>query len=272
MFLSKPSIHLILLVILLTSRIVSASDLEKEKHWAEQISDSILTGEVIWLKTNTLKFMTLFTPAQTEKVLGGVILVHGLGVNPNWVDVIYPLRTELPESGWATLSIQMPVLSNDAKLTEYLPLFNEVPARFEAAIHFLNSKNINNIVIVSHSFGGTMTSYYLTQKPNNPIQAFVAIGLSSNKIDDKLNVAKALSKLSLPILDLYGSRDLELVIESAPARARAAKNSGNKNYTQTEVIGADHFFAQMDGLLVSKVKSWLNKNAPGIAIIKKRKE
>ncbi len=270
MFKFRLNIYLFLLAFSLNFNLALASDTAKEKRWAEQITDSIMTGDVHWLIANKQKVMGIFTPAQTEKVIGGIILVHGMGVHPNWSDIILPLRTELPNYGWASLSIQMPILNNDANLNDYLPLFDEASSRLESAIQFLNTKNIKNIAIVSHSLGSLMSVYYLTQKPSNPIQAFVAIGLSSSKFDDKLNSAKALKKLKLPILDLYGSRDLELVIKSAPARLKAAKKSGNKRYYQTEVIGADHFFARMDETLVSKIKSWLNKNAPGIAIIKQR--
>ncbi len=267
----KLTIFLILIVIFPIFSNAIASDLDKEKRWAEQISNSIMTGEAQWLTANKLKFMAIYTPSETKKVLGGVILAHGLGVHPNWNDVILPLRSELPNYGWATLSIQMPILTNDAQLKDYIPLFDEVPARFDAAVQFLNNKNINNIVIVAHSLGSVMSVYYLSQKPKKPIQALVAIGMSSLKFDDKLNAVKSLSQLKLPILDLYGSRDLELVIKSATARARAAKRAENRNYSQTEVIGADHFFTQMDKPLISKVRSWLAKHAPGVAIIKQEK-
>jgi len=262
------SIYLILIGILIFCGVSTASDRDKEQRWANQISDSIMTGDARWLKADKQKFLTIFTPAQTQKVLGAIILVHGIGVHPNWADVIQPLRTELPESGWATLAIQMPILKNDTQLKDYLPLFEQIPARFEAAIQFLQTQNINNIVIVSHSFGGTMSLYYLTQKPNNPIQAFVGIGMSSLQFNDKLNTVKALAKLKIPILDLYGSRDLELVLKSAPERASAVRKAGNKFYTQSEIIGADHFFARMDDSLISKVKAWLLKNAPGVEIKK----
>ncbi|VAW96997.1 hypothetical protein MNBD_GAMMA22-3037 [hydrothermal vent metagenome] len=267
----KTSIFLIIIAIFLNTQNTMASDLAKEKRWAEQITDSIMTGEAQSLTAKKVKFLSIYTPAETNKVLGGVILAHGLGVHPNWNDVILPLRSELPNFGWATLSIQMPILANDAPLKDYLPLFDEVPARLDAAVQFFNSKNITNIVIVAHSLGSVMSVYYLSQNAKTPIQALVAIGMSSQDFNDKLNVVKSLGKLKLPILDLYGSRDLELVIKSAASRARAAKRAGNKNYTQTEVIGADHFFAQQDETLILKVRSWLAKYAPGVAIIKKEK-
>jgi pimeloyl-ACP methyl ester carboxylesterase len=267
----KLIICLILIGFLFNCRHVLSSDLDKEKRWADQISDSIMTGKPSWLKADKQRFLGIFTPTQTDKTLGGVILVHGTGVHPNWADVILPLRTELPEFGWATLSIQMPILKNDAKMKEYLPLFPEVTPRFNAAIKFLNSQKITNIVIVSHSFGGQMSVYYLSQNPTNPIKAFVGIGMGSFKLDDKSDIIKTIPKLKLPVLDLYGSRDLVAVINSAKLRKKAATEAGNKNYSQSEIIGADHFFAQMDDSLVSKVKSWLHKNAQISANTKKGK-
>jgi len=266
---SKATIILILLAIFTVCKLASASDTAKEKRWASQITDSIMTGDATWLIAGKQRFLGIFTPAQTKKVLGGIIVIHGTGVHPNWSDIIQPLRTTLPDYGWATLAIQMPILKNDAKMKEYIPLFPEVTPRIKAAIKFLNTNNINNIVIISHSFGGQMAAYYLSQTPNNPIQAFVGIGMSSYKLDDKSNIFKALGKIKIPILDLYGSRDLDSVKNSAKLRAQAAKKAGNKKYFQAEVIGADHFFASMNDTLISKVKSWLNKNAPGVAIIKK---
>ncbi len=43
------------------------------------------------------------------------LLAHGIGIHPNWEQVIQPLRVALSEQGWNTLSIQMPVLANEAK-------------------------------------------------------------------------------------------------------------------------------------------------------------
>ncbi len=80
----------------------AASDLPKERRWADQIVDSVMVGDVVWLRTGDHRFLGLYTPATTFRTRGGVILMHGTGVHPNWRDVIFPLRTELPERGWAT--------------------------------------------------------------------------------------------------------------------------------------------------------------------------
>jgi hypothetical protein len=38
-----------------------------------------------------------------------------MGAHPDWPEVIQPLHSGLPESGWTTLSVQMPILANDAR-------------------------------------------------------------------------------------------------------------------------------------------------------------
>ena len=261
MFNFKAHVHLLLMTTLLNSSLLIASDRDKEMRWFEQINESIMTGDTIWLKANDEKFLGIYTESQTDKVLGGVIVVHGLGVHPNWSDVILPIRTNLPEEGWATLSIQMPILQNNASPIGYLPLFDEVLLRFDAAMEYLRSKNIDNVAIVAHSLGSVMSVHYLTQNKKYPIRAFVGVGLSSDNSDERLNVAKSFSHLKLPIYDIYGSYDLKSVISSADERKQSALSSANKDYTQEMVQDADHFFVDMDDLLVSKVNNWLLKNA-----------
>ena len=81
-----------------------ASDLEKEKRWAAQIEDSLMTGESVELRAGDTPFLGLFTEASHGSGSRAALVVHGMGAHPDWPDVIYPLRSELPEYGWATLS------------------------------------------------------------------------------------------------------------------------------------------------------------------------
>ena len=43
-----------------------------------------------------------------------MIVIHGIGIHPNWETIVKPLRVQLAAKGWNTLSLQMPVLANDA--------------------------------------------------------------------------------------------------------------------------------------------------------------
>lgn len=263
-----PKITLITLCLLFSLNSYAA-DYAKEKRWAEQIVDSILVGNPEWLTANGKKFLSIYTENTTAKALGGVIVVHGTGVHPNWTDVVYPLRTQLPDYGWHTLSLQMPVLSNEAKYADYAPLYDKLSARFVAAVNFFKKKGIENIIIVAHSQGTAMSAYYMANKPEHEIRGFVAIGMSGGYAkDERLNVLKSLAKITVPTFDLYGAGDLEQVLAATKDKMNTARKAGNQYYTQLEVAGANHFFVGKEDMLVKRVRSWLARYAKGLEIDK----
>jgi len=237
-----------------------ASDLAKEKRWADQVVDAIIDGEAVWLNDGKNDFLSIYTEAEENRGRA-VIVMHGIGVHPNWQQVVQPLRVGLTRHGWNTLSIQMPVLANDAKYQDYAPLYDEVAPRINAAIKFLRDNGSKEIVLLGHSQGATMSAYYLsTSKPD--IKGFVAIGIGSFEGDTRMNSVKALEKIHIPVLDLYGSEDLEEVFASTAQRAAAAKKAGNKNYTQMKIKG-NHFYDGQEDELVKTVADWLDKT-PGL--------
>ena len=236
---------------------VSASDLNKEKRWAEQVVDAILDGEAIWLEDGSSQFLGIFTESEEESNRA-VIIMHGTGVHPDWQQVIQPLRVGLTERKWNTLSIQMPVLANDAQYLDYAPLYDEVAPRIDASIKYLNNKGIKDIVLIGHSQGSAMTAYYLSTSEQK-VNGFVAIGMASFAEDSRMDSVNALKKIQVPVLDLYGKEDLDNIIASAGDRAAAAKESGNKKYTQT-VIAGNHFFDEHEDSLVKTVADWLEEN------------
>ena len=245
--------------------VVLASDLAKEKRWADQIVDSIMVGEAQWLTTEDgLKFLSLYTQDNSDNTIGGAIILHGIGVHPNWGNVILPLRSQLPEYGWHTLSIQLPILPNESEYKEYAPLFAEIAPRIDAAIKFLNEKGVKNIVLIGHSLGSTMGAYYLVQKPDNRIRALVAVGVSGTIFkDSEKGYLQTITQIKLPVLDIFGGNDIPEVLETEKIKVQAAKKSGTKHYTQIKVPGADHFFDNKDDELVENVRDWLQINASG---------
>lgn len=237
------------------------SDTAKEKRWEAQIVPQLMVGEAVTLKADGSPFLALYAPNTYKQTYGGVILIHGIGANPAWPQVIEPLRIALPDHGWSTLSLQMPILPNEANLKDYLPLMPEAPLRIQAGVDYLKSKGVKNIVIIAHSMGTTMADIYLANKPDPAVHAYVAIGMS-NPFPKKYDNAKALTKITMPILDLYGGQDLDTVLAFAKARATACRT--NKRYTQVKMAGADHFFTDMQSDLVERVRGWLMKNASGV--------
>lgn len=260
MRLQKVLSSLVFLSALATMAGAVASDTDKEQRWADQIVDALLVGEAEWLEADGHKFLAIFTEEQSGAPKGGVIVLHGIGVHPDWSDVIYPLRTELPNHGWATLSIQMPILPNEAEVRDYIPLIVEAEPRIQAARAFMQARGIEPVAIVAHSLGAAMASATLAKQGDLGLRGFVAIGMSGSDLDPQLDTTAHVTRLKLPILDLYGSRDLDSVLNAVQPRAAAMRKAGHERFRQIEVEGADHFFIGLEDELVRRVRGWLEQN------------
>jgi pimeloyl-ACP methyl ester carboxylesterase len=222
-----------------------ASDYAREKKWADEVLPSVLTGDPVYLEqANGHKFLGLYTP--TGQAKAGVIVVHGIGIHPDW-GLISMLRQGLAESGYATLSIQMPILAADAKAEQYPPTFDEAAERLRLAVAYLQAKGHRKVAIVSHSLGCRMTYHYLARQPEAPVRSWVM--LSTPAPDD-------LARLKLPILDLYGENDLDQVVKKASVRAKGLVQKGS---TQLRMPGADHFFEGKDEALLGSVRDFLDR-------------
>lgn len=223
------------------------ADYAREQRWADEITPAILVGDPVQLALPAgRKFLGIYAP--NSKAQAGVVVVHGLGVHPDW-GLINPLRSQLSEQGYATLSVQMPLLAADARGDQYPPLFPEAAARIAAAVRFLHDKGHKKVVIVSHSYGSRMTNVLLNQADAPAITAWVSIGITGEYTRP--------ATFKAPMLDLYGEKDFPEVLELAATRAAAIQKI--RGSAQVRVAGADHFFTGMDNELVRNVKLFLDR-------------
>lgn len=223
------------------------ADYAREQRWADEITPAILVGDPVQLALpEGRKFLGIYAP--NSKAQAGVVVVHGLGVHPDW-GLINPLRSQLSEQGYATLSVQMPVLAAELRGDRYPPLFPEAAARIAVAVKFLQDKGHKKIAVVSHSFGSRMTNVLLNQPDAPAIAAWVSIGIVGEYT--KPETFKA------PVLDLYGEKDFPEVLELAAQRAAVVQKI--RSSAQIRVAGADHFFTGMDKELVRNVKQFLDR-------------
>lgn len=226
-----------------------AADYGREQKWADEVVPGIVIGDPVRIKqTNGHEFLGIFTPATQAKT--AVILVHGTGVHPDW-GLIGVLRGALPDEGYTTLSIQMPVLSSEARPEAYQSTFPEAADRLKQAVAYLKAKGYARIVVLSHSMGSAMSYGYLSDKPDPSVIAWISLGMS---------VDKDLSKIRIPMLDMHGDHDLPAVMTSAEKRKQyVGKLPG---FEQKTLVGADHFYTGMDQPMVDAVEDYLRRTLP----------
>lgn len=238
----------------------STSNLEREKNWADQIVDTLIAGEAVSLTADGTKFLGLYT-APAQPATKGLLLLHGRGVHPAW-GFIDNLRVDFADAGWHTLAIQLPILENDAKFSEYGKTMPEALNRIDAGIRYLRDKGVQQIFLVGHSTGAITAIAHAAERPASPVTGIVAIGLTTEPAGGPLMQAvPLLQRVKKPMLDIFGAEDLPIVLQTANARRASARRGGNPGYTQERVPGANHFFTDRYDPLQARMTAWLARAA-----------
>ena len=242
-----------------------ASDLQREKRIAEEIVDAILDGHAVFLNAGGHEFLSIYT--QADEVKGTAIILHGRGFHPDWQDAINPLRVGLAESGWNTLSVQMPVLEKQAKYYDYVPLFPEALPRIDEAIKYVRSQFEGDrgdfkVVLIAHSCGAHMAMAWVEAQSSggasHKIDAYVGIGMGATDYQQTMEHPFPLDKLTIPVLDVYAENDYPAVLKNAPLRLSMVKSAGNKKSGQVMVDDAGHYYANRGEELTRVINQWLN--------------
>jgi len=225
----------------------ATSDKDRERRWAEQILPTLVVGEAVYLPTaddnGARQFLALYTPAETSAPKGAVILVHGKGMNPDF-GIIGALRVALASHGYATLSLQMPVLRDGASDDQYQLLFQDAGTRIVSGVGFLRLKRYSRILLLSHSMGGRMADYYLMRASEPAVAAWVSLSISNGEYEHA-------QSMQIPILDVYAESDLPRVLEGAGYRAAVLQSLPHSR--QVRIRGADHFYTGHEKEVLAEV-------------------
>ena len=151
----------------------------------------------------------------------------------------------------------MPVLAKDAKYYEYLKIIPESYPRIQGAIDYVRELGYSWIAVVAHSCSVHMTMAWMGQYGDAGINAYVGIGMGATDFGQPMLEPFPLERLSVPVLDLFGSEDYPAVLNAASDRLAAIKAAGNSESAQIVIDGADHFFEEYEDELVSAVSDWI---------------
>lgn len=271
-----------------------AAEMTNESSVVTQLKLSSAPEEVISLDVNGQKVFALYRQDRNNNTQGGLILLHDLDAHPDWPGVISSLRHEMPEYGWSTLSLQLPLTADKEQIVQYKNVLDEAPARIQAAVSYMKNRQIQNIVLIGHGLGAIMAADYMSNKKGDAVNAAILIGMGSLKgLDPRLDSPGLLVRVQQPTLDIYGSRDHSHVVNSASQRTHAAQkaartattsrcqrsdfarpssrssNTGHIAYRQIQIEGADHDFTGPEEVLIKRVRGWLKRHAAGTRVSSK---
>lgn len=235
-----------------------ASDFKREQRLAEQSMDAILDGAPVMLSTDNHEFLSIYMPATDNTRKHAAIILHGRGMHPDWSQVTAPLRVALPEHGWATLSLQMPVLGKQAKYFDYLDIFPEALPRIQSGINYLKQNGYKRILIIAHSCGVHMAMTWLEKKGDADIDGFIGIGMGATDYQQSMPKPFPYEKINVPLLSLYGSEDYPAVHRQA-AQLELLINDMHPLSAITVIPGADHYFEGDEEALINAVINWLDE-------------
>jgi predicted alpha/beta-hydrolase family hydrolase len=235
-------------LLLLAASCAVAQDYDREERWASEVVPNLVVGDAVRIEVpGGREFLGLYTGNKAARQ--AILLVHGIGVHPDH-GIIGFLRAALADAGYATLSIQMPVLRAEAPASEYDPmLFPEAAARIQAGGEWLAAKGYAKPVLLSHSLGSRMANAYLDRAAPAPFAAWVCLGISGNFVRP--------ASLGMPILEVYGEKDLPSVRREDWRRRMAL--DGVKDSTQIVIAGADHHYTGVEKALAAAILEFLRR-------------
>jgi len=225
---------------------VRAADYAREERWAQEVVPSLVVGDAVYLATPARGKVLAILTEPSGAFGGGVVIVHGLGVHPDW-GLIGGLRTGLADAGYVTLSVQMPVLAADATRDDYGGTLPEAGDRIAAAMAHLRAKGVTKIAIVSHSMGASMANAYLARPGALPILAWAPVGM----------FGAFAAPPKEPVLDVVAEHEIALVQESAPVRVPTLPKDACSR--QVTIAGTDHYFDNRQKELVAAIAAFLGR-------------
>src|SRR5690606_14576804 len=184
--------------------------------------------------------------------------LHGRHSNQDAADLIGPLRRGLPEHGWSSLSLAMPLSKPDDPQVD-ADLLPEATARLRSGVAFLKQKNIANIALLAHDSGAWAALSYLAQAPDQAVKAAVLIDPApARELDPPPVSSEGLSAIRLPILEIL-SRRMAAPPDDAATRKRAVMK-GRSSYRQLVLNEPDRGWQDVESFLVNHIHGWLARS------------
>lgn len=229
-------------------------DKSRESMIYEQSLSEIFDGKHLYIDYKFGKYSMLEVYNEEHKT--AVLFLHGRGLSPNEQNLAYPVRVTLSNL-YNTYSLQLPVLKKQSTYLEYTKIFYDSDERILSALEHIYKKN-NKVIIIAHSCGVHMLMSFIQNKNlTNNISSLVLIGSGAVDKGEKLIYKYPYGKIKVPILDLFGENDFNLVLENANERKQLIKETSAKSQ-QIKIKSSDHYHTDNSEKVITFVKKWLS--------------
>ena len=229
-------------------------DVVRERMIYDQSLSEVFDGEHSYINYKHGKFSSIEIYSDDKD--SAILYLHGRGLSPNDFNLAHPVRTQL-SNDFNTYSIQLPVLEKGSTYNDYVDILYDSDQRIISAVDYISSKN-DRLVIIAHSCGVHMLmslieNYYLSS------QAIAIVMIGSGAVDkgQKLVTEYPYDKINIPILDIYGEYDFDLVRKEASKREKLIKIVSDKS-TQYEIKSSSHYHEDNADKVIQIVKKWLS--------------
>ncbi len=253
----------LLLLWLLAPWVWAAPNFVEEAALVSGLQASLQPGRLIALQSGERSFTAIWDEARSAQPAGCAIVLPEAGARADSA-ALEGLRTVLPAHGWSVLSLQLPVLEAEAGEAEYLSLLPEARRRTEAAVAYLQSRGIENPVLVGHGFGALVALAYV-RGGGKSIGALVLMSPWFGRGE----MTAWLGGLRIPVLDIHGERDRPEVLAATAERHRLLKKL--PAFRQWRISGAGHDYRGRETLLGKRIYGWL-KSAAALPPGERRRE
>ena len=102
-----------------------------------------------------------------------------------------------------------------------------------------------------------LMSYIKNKNLSKDISSLVLIGSGAVDKGEKIIYEYPYDKIKVPILDLYGENDFDLVLKKSRERNENIKKNNTKSQ-QIKIKSSNHYHADNSNQVITFVKKWLS--------------
>lgn len=252
-----------------TPRLLQSLDLTR--HY----QNALRADEAIELSSTTERFVGLQIEQRLATPQGGLLILHDNGQTADWPYLLQQVRTYMPDVGWTTLAIDLPIPS-DMSLG-IMPLDDEeliladnnqeaqdnrVLERIAAGIAMLNNNGLFNIVILGYGEGAYWGSRYLAERLTEEEKIGYGLILYEPTLQ-RDELADYVAELQISTLDLYMNNS-DYAHRQAKNRKAAAMRAEHPDYLQIHDALRQSSYGKSDiDRSTRRVWGWLKTHAAG---------